>query len=255
MGNEVDKILSMIHNEGFRDYVGLSQCGHHPLLLALAKLGYRTQFNNKTRMIFFTGHLWEALLIDAMKEYGVDIRREQETVHHKGYKGHIDAMDGDNLLEFKTMSDKSFKQFIKNPMSNMKYVYQLSVYYTRMFAESASWICLNKQTMEVAQIPLPLDVVPSIMNNINETFMTLERVNTERDLEIFDLPDGREEVYKKEPTGNLLLPMFISNSPFAEAFYYTVDGVNKYGKEVKYVDGKKTIDETIKWLSNYEHKL
>lgn len=243
-----------MHNEKPRDYIGLSSCGEHELLLCVKKLGFIEKFSNRTKMIFFTGHLWEALIIDAMKSCGLEISGQQDTLEFHGFKGHIDAMIDEHLLEFKTMSDASFKRFIKDPTSNMKYVFQLGVYSHCIHAGRAGWICLNKQTMELSYVPFPWELYDHVLEEVVQKSQILTCVNSVSDLKYVYKPEGKKEIYKKEETGKLLLPMFISYSPFSDAFYKTYDETNGYGKLTCYVERLKTQAETEEWFNFYPHK-
>ena len=255
LSTEFKDILTMQQEEGFRNYVGLSSFGEHELLLCLKKLGFREPVSHRTMMIFMTGHLWEAIIIQAMKDYGLHIHAEQATVNYNGYNGHIDCALEDGILEFKTMSDSSFKQFTKNPLSNYKYVSQLGVYSFCTFANWSGWICLNKQTMELAYVPFDLGLITSILHSINKKIECMSCVNEVSDIRYIYVPEPPDEIFKKERTGLLLVPRCLKNTPYKEAFYDIYTASNGYGKPQEYVSDYKTPEQTIEWLNNYPHKL
>lgn len=243
----------MQQEEKPRDYVGLSSCGEHELLLALKKLGIKERFTHRTYMIFLTGHLWEALIIEAMNNYGLEVTGQQNTLEFHGFKGHIDGIFEDHLLEFKTMSDKSFKSFIKTPEKNTKYVYQLGVYAHCMDTEKAGWICLNKQTMELAYVPYPFEYQEAILQRVEEKSRILSCINTLDDVRYIYVPEPKDEVFKKERTGLKLVPLIFSYSDFRDAFYETYESTNGYNKPTTYVSGIKPFEQTKQWLEDYIH--
>lgn len=255
LSKEIRNIMLDSYTSKPRDYVGLSTVGDPVYLLALKKLGYYEKISCRTHMVFFTGHLWEAILIDALKSYGVPIHSEQQEVYYAGFPGHIDAMVGDSVLEIKTMSDSPYNRFLIEPRSKVNYVYQLGCYSHCMKADKAGWLILNKQTFEIAYVPYDMDALDFILESVEKKSQCLSCVNTINDLQSVEVVEPRKEIFQKKETGRSLIPQCYAYSSFVNAIYNIGIDINGYGKETRYVESIKTFEETLNWLNNYTHKL
>lgn len=128
--------LSIIDNRSWqpeiRPYLGGSQLGHTCIryLWYSFRWAYASRITNRMHRLFNRGHREEEIFIENLQYAGVHVYAEQmEVTFAYGHgKGHIDCLCTNvreahkavHLGEFKTMSDKYFKQLVKEGVKKAK---------------------------------------------------------------------------------------------------------------------------------------
>lgn len=168
-----------------RHYIGASEL-HKPLFaLGLKKLGLShsgLDLSLKLKHIFWTGHMFEALVVLMLESYGCEISHQQQAVKKYKIEGHIDCLCDGDLLEIKTMSGRYFNQF-KYGNEDRGYQTQLDFYASVMQTTRAHWLCLNKETIKLALIPQTLPSVRAM-----EKAKQLLKIHTIEDLYDVTIP-------------------------------------------------------------------
>lgn len=247
VGGEVEKALFEWAHPKFRNYVGLSSIGKCMPLLKLYVNGYREPTTHRIRTVFLTGHIYESILIKSMKAYGLSVKLEQAEVQLNEFQGHIDCVVGDTITEIKTMSSSHFNAFTKSPNDSMGYVSQLASYMEGT-GLPGQWLCYNKETSEIAVIKFPDELREDTLNKV---FYKMNELRYSKDMAEVLAPEPRQEIYKGEPTGNLLIPPELYFSYYSRAFYRIVEGVNSYKKTQNYIVAIRSPQERQAWLDKY----
>ena len=168
-----------------RHYVGASEL-HKPLcFLGLKKLNLQSESKPslKLRHIFWTGHMFEALIILMMESYGLDVTDQQLEVSKWRIYGHIDCIVNGDLVEIKTMSPRYFNQFAKGNNDERGYRTQLDFYASLVDARRAYWLCFNKETTKLAIVPQKFPAVRAMVKA-----RELSRIKTVEDLFEVQIP-------------------------------------------------------------------
>ena len=154
--SEVEKGLV---NSDLRPYLGMSQLGHHcPRYLWYGfRWAYQDQFPHRIKRLFARGHREEPEIIKELERVGIKCDETQlESIcgdgHIKGHcdgiaKGVLEAPNITHLLEFKTMSDKYFKQLSKTrsvELSKFIYYVQCQLYMHFLKLKRTLFIAVNK---------------------------------------------------------------------------------------------------------------
>lgn len=140
-----------------RPYLGMSQLGHkcsRYLWYYFRWVAY-TEHDARRERIFRRGDLEEARITRYLESIGITIVSTQAT--HHDFEGHLSGhtdgvvkdipeLDGEVLLEIKTMSDKYFKQLEKNGVkySKPEYYCQVQTYMYYSKVKYALHITVNK---------------------------------------------------------------------------------------------------------------
>lgn len=107
-----------------RPYLGMSQIGEkcYRKLQFDHYVAYSFEISNRIKRIFKFGHSAEADMIEDLKQIGIEVEgRQQSLIGVAGHwKGHVDGIAGDMLVEFKTHNDKSFKDVVKKKVKESK---------------------------------------------------------------------------------------------------------------------------------------
>lgn len=232
-------------NRNERQHIGLSEIGKPAVLLGLKKLGVPAEtINNQTKLRFHFGDVFEALIVNMLQSYGMPVENTQKEVSYKTVPGHIDGVVcGDTVLEVKTMSSSYFQRFLKEPNDDRGYLTQLNMY-AHLLNLQGAWLCLNKETFELAVLPLTPN--PLIIERAKAVIEVLPSIETFNDLfDTFEAPEAVPEYYYKKPTGKYLIPEAIRYSKYAEVFYDIQEEKNGYGKVTRYVTGYKDFGDAF----------
>jgi CRISPR/Cas system-associated exonuclease Cas4 (RecB family) len=159
--NTIPALIDAVHEtqrQHPRPHLGASQIGHpcdRALWLSF-RWAVRETFSGRMLRLFRRGHNEEATIIDDLSAIGVTVSRQQSRVHFgKHFSGSIDGIGTNipgggskpHLLEFKTHSDKSFKELIKDgSLQKAKSLHwaQMQAYMLGMRLERALYIAVNK---------------------------------------------------------------------------------------------------------------
>lgn len=153
------------------------------------------------------------------------------------------------IVEVKTMSDNYFKSFTGLGYSfkddnavvydggddERGYMTQLALYMSATGFDGA-WLCLNKATSQMALVHPSTDDLAAALSRANKVAHALSNVHTLED--VFTkvaAPPGVPEIYKRKPTGMLLVPPSMKWSGLTELFYDIEYLKNGYGKKTAYV--------------------
>lgn len=120
----------------------------------------------RARMVFFQGDLAEMAIVLLAKAAGIKITRsgkDQATVALDGIEGHPDGILEDNLLEVKSMSSFSFKDFERGVLDE-GYRYQINAYMEALGLSKAIVVALNKDAGVLAEMQVSKD--PAIVRDI-----------------------------------------------------------------------------------------
>ena len=147
------------NKESRRTYLGMSQLGHSckKYLWLNFRHAFKANFPGRILRLFNRGHREEAVFIEELERLGVKVVGDQYEVACAGghCKGHTDGVAVNlpnqtkpNLLEFKTMSDKYFKEMQKKGVKEAKPIYyaQMQIYMYLCELERAFFIVVNKNT-------------------------------------------------------------------------------------------------------------
>ena len=148
-----------------RPYLGMSQIGSNckRSLWFYFRFSDYSRFDGRVKRIFQTGNDAEPKMIKDLESIGVEcydtLDQQAEFVAIEGYmKGHGDGMcrnipgaeKTEHVLEFKTMSDKYFKQMVKQGVKDAKPVYYAQVVIYMYFTKTSRtlFMVINKNTSE-----------------------------------------------------------------------------------------------------------
>ena len=242
-------------NRDKRTHIGLSEIGKPAVLLGLKKLGVAGEIvSPASRLRFHFGDVFESLILATLKAHNFSITMEQHEISMKGTLGHIDAVvNDDTVLEVKTMSDYYYQKFIKEPDDSRGYVTQLNTY-AYMLCKKGVWLCLNKQTYQLALIELVPN--PLVLERAEAVIKALKEVKVIDDvLDLFDPPEPEAEFFKKQPTGRYLIPASMKYAAYLPVFYDLVLDVNGYKKPTTYVTSFPSKELSIKTFYNLKEGL
>lgn len=227
-----------------RTHIGLSEIGKPAVLLGLKALGVSEVVSPASKLRFHFGDVFEALIVQILISYGLEVTDVQKEVAYSGIPGHIDGIvNGDTVLEVKTMSDSYYQRFTKQPDDSRGYLTQLN-FYCHLLGLKGVWLCINKQTYELALIELIPD--PTLLERGKKIIQVLPNIVTINDvLDNFDAPEPVTEFFKKQPTGKYLVPETMKYSNCVDVFYECVVEPNGYKKPTKYVVDYQPMHKSI----------
>jgi CRISPR/Cas system-associated exonuclease Cas4 (RecB family) len=155
---KLTKILNSIaiENETPRDYIGASSIGS-PCMRQIwyAYNGYVGEpISPRLARTFEIGKRLEGMVLDDLESAGLYVIRDWWDLVDRElpyFKGHVDAVIGDAIIEVKTAKDSSFKQFVKHGLRKWspQYYAQLQAYMGMSGICESYLICLNKDTSEL----------------------------------------------------------------------------------------------------------
>jgi hypothetical protein len=147
----------------------------------------------RLRMLFFYGHILEAILLYLAEEAGHKVEHRQKEVILEGVKGHIDAIIDGALIDVKSASDYSFKKFRDGSIISSDpfgYIGQISSYMEALEVEEGGFFAINKTSGDICL--LMLDELMTI--NASERVRHLKKIIASDELPAkchSDVPDGR----------------------------------------------------------------
>ena len=201
----------------------------------------------KLREIFHRGDQYEAFVLMMLKLGGYTVVSTQSTVNYFGVVGHTDAIvqiaGQEVLLEVKTMSDVYFNQFTKRQNDDRGYITQLATY-ASCTGHQPLWVCINKGNHNVVVIEPDMQQCMDALSRAQTIIPKFKEVHQLSDvLNVFSPPPGVPEVYRKQPSGKLLLHPGIKYSPYRHMFYNIYEEENGYGKQTEYIAGVREPSE------------
>ena len=135
----------------------------------------------RARMVFFTGDIAEIAIVQLAKAAGANITfsgKDQKTVSLEGIEGHPDGVvDGDTLLEVKSMSSFSFKDFERGVLDE-GYRYQINAYAEALGLSKAIVVALNKDAGVLAEMAVTKD--PAIVNDIKLRIKIIQKATKDK---------------------------------------------------------------------------
>ncbi|AIF82034.1 hypothetical protein I862_07400 [endosymbiont of Acanthamoeba sp. UWC8] len=180
----IDKYLMSIRQPK-RSYLGASRLGAEcSRALQYEFLEGCGEINARTLRIFAIGHLFEALIIDWMKNSGFELATEDERGKQFGFevaegkiKGHIDGIIKDApkklglsypaIWECKSLNNKSWNDTVKRGVAISKPIYAAQIALYQAYMESsipgisqnpALFTAINKDTAELYHELIPFDM-------------------------------------------------------------------------------------------------
>jgi len=180
-------------------YLRLSSIGYPLHILALKKLmkegvlPYKRRQSHSMSMTVYFGHFFETLIFYLLKCKGFQVtgRQEELSVDVNGVEvvGHIDGIvNGNTLIDVKTMSWTYFNAFVKRPDNDRGYISQLAAYNYELRLPKLAFLCLNKATMKLALIEL----LPELLERHFEE-------DIPRKIEYVSQVESLEDFYELEP--------------------------------------------------------
>ncbi len=200
----------------------------------------------QTLLRFHLGDVFESLIVQILSASGVSVTDTQLEVYLDDIPGHIDGIvNEDTVIEIKTMSDSYFRKFTKEPDDSRGYLTQLNTYCHVLGGKHGVWLCLNKQTNDLALVPLVPD--KQVIQRAKDVIKYVKEVNSFADIfEYFQAPDAEREVFKRQDTGKYVLPESMRYCIFAPCFYEIQQELNGYKKLTDYVVGYNDLDTAWK---------
>lgn len=240
-----------------RSYIGASALSRPDVLLGLMRLQYphiTTPYTIKTALTFHLGDIFESLIVTLMNAYGLKVTNEQLEIRipNTSVFGHIDGMveELDAVIEVKTMASSYFKSFIKNPNNFRGYITQLAIYKHCTGKSNAFWVCFDKESSKVAIVEPDEEVLNEHWENAKSRAELIKQFNSLDDVASLTVPDPRPEVYRKEETGKLLIPVSMRYTPYYPAFYETYEATDGYRHKKTYVS--RIITDTNKRIEKIQ---
>jgi len=178
--------------EGGRgQYLGLSQAGRCPRQSAYQLLGFEhngKEKDSRSKIVFYMGDVTEMMVYLLAKLAGCEIEKgglNQERVSFKvGDKevyGHPDGLYNGHLVEIKSMTSFSFKDFQKG-IIEPSYLSQINTYLDALGLEKCIMIALNKDSGVLGEQIITKD--PDIVAKAHDTLKLVLESTKE------DLPKG-----------------------------------------------------------------
>lgn len=194
----------------------------------------------RTAYTFLLGHFFEAWVKFQLTSHGYNISipddGKQHEISYNGIKGHLDIVLDSGFIEVKTMSPTYFDKFLKEQDDSRGYLTQMALYQAAS-GKNGVWVCLNKATGEVVMVTPKLSELERAVARVNAIVPLMQSINSLHDLEDGDIvaPEGVPEMYKRKPTGKLLMPDSMKYSPYRHLFYDIEYGRNGYRRPTEYI--------------------
>ena len=156
---ELNKLVGDGH---LRPYLGCSQIGHHcnRYLWLSFRWCFKQEIPARLKRLFLRGHREEPEIVKELAQIGAYCYADQQEIvmvhgHMKGHTdgsciGVIEAPKTEHLAEYKTASDKKFKEMVKLGVekANPTYWGQLHIYMRKLGLTRALFIVVNKNNDE-----------------------------------------------------------------------------------------------------------
>lgn len=258
----VEAVHSFMKDEEPATHLRMSQLGKPMVTQAMNKLlkergKTAKEFPASLQSAFLIGHLMEAWILELGEQLGLWAVAEKQTeLEYRGVKGHVDAIvelsDGSlSVLEIKTMSSTYYNQFKKlNGVCDERGYLTQACMYSKCTGLPVTWVCWNKAFGGFAVIPLDYDI-DTILYRTDYIIDVLPSMKTAADILLLPTPKPVDELFRGEPTGNLIMSPNFRWEPYAPFFYKTAKGFNKSNKEVLYVLDYETPEKVEEKLVNY----
>jgi len=133
-----------------RGHVGLSQVGHscHRYLQFVHYWAFNQEISTRVERLFGVGNSTEEVMTRDLLKKGIDVLDQQKAIigFSGHWKGHIDGIFDDKLVEFKTHNYKSFNDMVKNGVKKSKPVHyaQMIAYMGYLDLEEGLYMAYNK---------------------------------------------------------------------------------------------------------------
>jgi hypothetical protein len=229
-----------------------SQLGKPAVLQAMDKLGIKREgdsIQNKLKLIFHQGEIFECLAIELLKVYGFKVTLEQAEVEFDGVKGHIDCVvDDAYLLELKTMSGQYTSKFRKAPDDTRGYVSQLAIYQDALSLPGA-WLAYDKANSEAFIKAYPNDpkIIAESLDRASYIIGSMDYIEKFEDIfEYFEAPPPVDYSCKVKNIHGQTVPEEMRYD-WRRWVFYNIEVVENscYNKSVELVTGLKTKEEAV----------
>jgi len=210
---------------------------------------FHGKFNNpdeKTKLIFWMGHAFEAWLKDYIERSDWVLLDTQTPHEWNGIDGSSDFIVRDTeglkfIIDAKAVNGRCFNKYKRyGLLDDRGYATQLSIY-SASSGLPACIVMMNKENGDVSYAWLRekeqkeecLDRAKYIREKI------IQSNSFEECFAYFRPPEPRVEMYQKEPTGRLLPPDCYVRHPLRDILYETYTDTNNRGEEKVYVSDYK----------------
>ena len=223
-----------------RTHTGVSELGKPAIITAVKRLHPDLELDPplKAKLRMHFGNLMEQAMIQIMKHYG-DVSLEQSEVEFNGILGHIDGVwEGRIVFDIKMMSSGYYDWFTKKPNDNRGYLTQIACYSACLNLDPAM-LCINSDTFELSLVKFDPNFLEGYVERAILVSDALHKI-TDWDTLLESgivAPMPEPEIYKKEPTGNYLVPTTMKYTALKPCCYETELGINNRKEEVEYVVG------------------
>lgn len=185
-------VVWMENNCWYYSPSGLGRCIRG---LTAARMGIRPMDTSKhqaTQLVFKEGDLHESAITASLKsERGLEVINSQRTVtlHIRDniyVQGHIDGEIGDDLVEFKSMSDNVFKTWMRSGLSD-PYFYGYAVQLTCYMAathKACRYFAKNRNTGQMDERYITVPPLP-----IHDIIARIEKIEEWAELDSFPFCD------------------------------------------------------------------
>ena len=135
----------------------------------------KEEIEPRLKLLFFYGHIIEALLLFLAQEAGHKVVDRQKEVKLEGVTGHIDAIIDGVLVDVKSASDYGFKKFNEGTLLNddpFGYIGQMSAYMEALNLKEGAFFAFNKNNAKLTL--LEIDELRTI--NASERIQHLKKI-------------------------------------------------------------------------------
>jgi hypothetical protein len=209
----------------------MSSLGKCARMLAFKYHGYPgVPLTAKLKLTFFYGDLIEAAVVAIAQASGWEIKDMQRFVSVDEIGGHIDGMPAENtVFDVKSMSAASFEITKRSGGvgDDFGYLTQISLYRAGLQVDEAFFLCVNKNTGEIAVWEAPN--TPDLVELAKAKYNLVMASTPDR------LPARPYQPVNDKKTGKLCLPMQCKFCDFRLLCWNVVDIAEGYNKSEVYV--------------------
>jgi hypothetical protein len=227
---------AIFHKQFFKEYKDnsppfMSNVGKCARMLAFKLHGFKGEaVSAKARMTFFFGDLIEAAIGIIAEASGWELANKQESVEVAGLRGRTDGRPAKNaVVDIKSMSAASFEITKRSGGvgDDFGYLTQISLYRAGLQVDEAFFLCVNKNTGEIAVWEAPN--APDLVELAKAKYNLVMASTPDR------LPARPYQPVNDKKTGKLCLPMQCKFCDFRLLCWNVVDIAEGYNKSEVYV--------------------
>ncbi len=183
--NEISKLTEA---QQHRPYLGMSQLGHScsRYLWYSFRWCYSDELSARLLRLFDRGHREEPAIVKTLERVGIRCYGDQEEMvmahgHSKGHNdgrsiGVIEAPKTEHLNEYKTMSDKYFKEICKIGLKASKPIYygQMQLYMKHLNLTRGLFVAVNKNddSLYIERVKLDKEVGEQLERRAEEIILS-----------------------------------------------------------------------------------